>query len=1371
MSSAETPWPRWLPIIFGTIVVSLFIAGIWFFQAQKSVQRKALEAPLLSVAKLKVQEIHTWRGGQLADAAIMMGRQALVEDVQRYFRHPTEQAAADIRRRLQDMKRRYHYAAIWVVDPDRKIRLSLGPQPEVLGRAYEKAFTAALSTHEPAWTDFHTDQGQTALHLSVVAPLFAADSRRHPIGAIVLICAPARFLYPLIQAWPTPSRTAETLLVRRDGDEVLFLNELRHQSGTALKLRIPLGQSDLPAALAIRGQQGIVVGRDYRGKRVIAAILPVPDSPWFMVSKMDTAEAFAEWRFRSRMILVFGLVITVLAATVILFIRQRRLKAHYRMRYQTETALNEALTRHRITLQAIGDAVISTDTEGRVEFMNPVAESLTGWQQNSAAGKPLSDVFRIVNEETSTPLENPAARVLAEGRVVGLANHTLLIARDGQEIPISDSGSPIFDQNGRLIGVVLVFKDQTDERSYLNRIREREEKYRLLADNTLDVIWTMDADLVFTYVNPAIEQLTGHTPEEWLGTRLSDHCDETHFLEIARIIQAEIGKKGAHSGVVFETEMLRRDGSPIRVEIHGKVIFDYAANVSVLQGVTRDITQRRQTEHALRKSEALFERVFTFLPVGLWLADKEGRLIRGNSAGVEIWGAEPYVGPEDYGVFKAWRLPSREAVGPEEWALVHTVREGTVFTDELLEIEAFDGRRKFILNYTAPIIDDSGDVEAAVVVNLDVTERIAAEEALAESEARLRALVDAIPDLIWLKDPRGIYLSCNPAFERFFGAREADIFGKTDYDFVDKDLADFFREHDQKAMATGAPRMNEEYLIFADGSYEGDFETIKTPMRDSNGDIVGVLGIARDVSERKAVERALRENERRYKSTQQMGEVGNWEYDIPNETFWGSDEVRRMYGFDLLTDDFTVEEVESCIPERERVHQALVDLIEREKPYDIEFEIRPVDGSPMRIIRSIASLERDASGDPAKIMGVVQDITRQKEAEEEKFKLESQLHQAQKLESVGRLAGGVAHDFNNILSVIIGYAELAMDDLDQSEPLYGDLAEIVNAAKRSRNITRQLLAFARKETIAPEVLDLNDTVERLLKMLRRLIGEDIDLAWRPAPELWPIKMDPSQVDQILANLCVNARDAIKDVGKVTIETRNISIDAGNVDGHPWSQPGDFVLLTVSDDGCGMARETLDNIFEPFFTTKEVGRGTGLGMSTVYGITKQNNGFINVSSKPGQGTRFRIYLPRHGGGEAGIRRPSTKAVAPGNVETVLVVEDDPGILKLTARILEPLNYTLLTAGSPSEAIALAANHNGEIDLLITDVVMPDMNGRELSEALARTQPNLKTLFMSGYTADVIAHRGVLDSDAHFIHKPFSKKAFAVEVREALDEVRH
>ena len=398
-----------------------------------------------------------------------------------------------------------------------------------------------------------------------------------------------------------------------------------------------------------------------------------------------------------------------------------------------------------------------------------------------------------------------------------------------------------------------------------------------------------------------------------------------------------------------------------------------------------------------------------------------------------------------------------------------------------------------------------------------------------------------------------------------------------------------------------------------------------------------------------------------------------------------------------------------------------------------------------------------------------QDITDRRRAEEEKEKLQAQLTQAQKRESIGRLAGGVAHDFNNMLGVIIGRAEMALEETDPALPIHTDLAEIHKAAERSANLTRQLLAFARRQNIAPQVLDLNEVVEGMLKMLRRLIGEDIDLAWLPQTGLWPVNVDPSQVDQILANLCVNARDAIGGIGKMSIETANIALDEDFCAGHQGFIQGEYVRITVSDNGCGMDRETLDHIFEPFFTTKGVGKGTGLGLSTTYGAVKQSSGFINVYSEPGQGTTFTIYLPRHKGKTKQIENETRVQPAAKGNETILVAEDEPAMLKLTTNILKRQGYTVLAAITPFDAIRLARDYQGEIHLLITDVVMPDMNGRDLSEKLLSIYPLLHTLFMSGYTANIILDNVNTDKVRHFIQKPFTAKALAAKVRDVLDGI--
>jgi PAS domain S-box-containing protein len=400
------------------------------------------------------------------------------------------------------------------------------------------------------------------------------------------------------------------------------------------------------------------------------------------------------------------------------------------------------------------------------------------------------------------------------------------------------------------------------------------------------------------------------------------------------------------------------------------------------------------------------------------------------------------------------------------------------------------------------------------------------------------------------------------------------------------------------------------------------------------------------------------------------------------------------------------------------------------------------------------------------VLGNYHDIVERKRTEKEREKLQDQLTQAQKMESVGRLAGGVAHDYNNMLSVILGYTEMALEKVPYNDSLRTDLQEIYKAAKRSSEITQQLLAFARKQAIAPKALDLNAVIEKMLNMLRRLIGEDIDVIWHPGRRLSPVKIDPSQFEQILANLCVNARDAISGVGKIIIETQMASIDEENRSDFAGDDSTEFVKLSVSDDGCGMDKETLKNIFEPFFTTKGVAQGTGLGLATVYGIVRQNNGVIEVDSEPGCGSTFNIYLPRHMGDAEAMSSDGVPEIPVGEGEVVLLVEDEPTVSEMCQAIFDKLGYRVLSADTPEEALQMADEHPGEIDLLVTDVVMPGMNGRELTQQIQALYPDIKALYMSGYTADVIANRGVLEKEVQFIQKPFSVKDLAIKVKKTL-----
>ena len=643
-----------------------------------------------------------------------------------------------------------------------------------------------------------------------------------------------------------------------------------------------------------------------------------------------------------------------------------------------------------------------------------------------------------------------------------------------------------------------------------------------------------------------------------------------------------------------------------------------------------------------------------------------------------------------------------------------------------------------------------------------------ANQRLADSEQRFQLAMEFANDGLfdWNLKTNEIYYS--PVWKRLVGYEDEEL--PNDFSVWERLTApdDVQRswEMQQELINRERDRFEIEFRMKHKEGYWVDILSRANAIFDEEGEAVRIVGTHVDISHRKKYENDLKKSEKRYKSAQRMGNVGNWEYDIANENFWGSDQAKRIYGFDPGGRNFTVDQVENCIPDRDNVHQSLIDLIEKKTPYNIEFEIHPVSGPDKRTIRSVAQVLNDASGEPLKVIGVIQDITEQRKSQEEKENLEKALRQARKLEAIGRLAGGVAHDFNNMLSIILGNCEMVIDDLDPSAPSIKNLKEIYRAAERSADLTRQLLAFARKQTISPKIINLNTAIEGMLKMLKRLMGEDIELVWKPHGDLWKVKMDPTQIDQILANFCVNSRDAIKDIGKVIIETGNVSFDWDYCRTNHEFVPGDFVMLAFSDDGMGMDDKTLEQIFDPFFTTKKTGEGTGLGLATIYGIVKQNNGFIHVYSEPDQGTVFKVYFPKSE--VFGRETPGTDEMVRTGNETILLVEDDQSILVVISKMLQRMGYKVLSASRPSEAIEISnAVLSGDIQLLMTDVVMPEMNGRELARALSRKHPGLECLYMSGYTANVVAHRGILEEGVNFINKPFSKETLSIKLRQVLD----
>jgi len=626
---------------------------------------------------------------------------------------------------------------------------------------------------------------------------------------------------------------------------------------------------------------------------------------------------------------------------------------------------------------------------------------------------------------------------------------------------------------------------------------------------------------------------------------------------------------------------------------------------------------------------------------------------------------------------------------------------------------------------------------------------------LEQSEGKFRTLVDLAAVGILLGSNDGVITDANRSMCEIVGMAPEELIGLhiNQLNFTKQSLEEsplrFDLLHSQKKV------ISERRISRPDGSEVAiEMQTIMMP----DGTIQSIFN---DITERLQVELELRDSEERFRTLHNasfggivihdQGLILDCNQGLSDMTGYSMEELIGMDGLKLITSQWQQIVRQNIQSEYSQAYE--VDVIRKDGttiPASIRGSMIPYRGRTVRVTE-------------------FRDITEQRKSAEEKLKLEEQLFQAQKMETIGQLAGGVAHDFNNMLGVIIGYSEMAMMKIDSATPLYNDLTKIRKAADRSAEITRQLLAFARKQTVEPTVLDLNETVEGMLQMIRRLIGEDIKLVWLPGNDLWKVKMDASQIDQILVNLCVNARDAISGVGELTVQLDNCMRDEEVPANVPVSHAREYVRLSVRDNGCGMSEDTLVHAFEPFFTTKDVGVGTGLGLATVYGAVKQNNGLINVTSHVQQGTTIEIFIPRYLGEELeNTSEIEEKDSALPGSETILVVEDEETILELARKMLENLGYQVLTSVSPIEAVKMTKSFKRTIHLFLLDVIMPEINGRDLARKLQAIKPQAKCLYMSGYTSDIIASQGLLDEGIDLIQKPFSQQDLALKVRQSLDK---
>jgi PAS domain S-box-containing protein len=1388
----SAPW-LWVAV-FLVAALALVAGGYWYYRSETERIRRERHHEIAAIGKLKAAQIEQWREEQLSDVRRSTKAVFFQQAVQDWLRDMSNASLQEkIRDRLMLEQKEEGYADVLLVDTEGRILISANPEPHPLSPVAKEAIGRALSTRSSVLSDlYRCPLGM--VHVDAIGPILGADGR--PDAVLVLRSNAETVLYPLIQSWPIPSESAETLLVRRDGEDVLFLNDLRHRPNSALSLREPLTRQDLPAVQAVLGKEGVFQGRDYRGVDVLADLRRIPQSSWFMVAKVDADEILAEARYRGGIVALFAGLFIVLATSVTTYGYRYRQVHFYRDLYRSEREMRAAQEQFRTILYSIGDAVITTDTEGLVSQMNPVAERLTGWSEDEARGIALEEVFHIVNEETRAAVENPVQRILREGTVVGLANHTVLISKAGAEHPIADSGAPIRGEKGEIMGVVLVFRDQTEERNAQKALMVGEKRYRDLWEKAPVMMISLDAQARINFASDRFCDELGYERSEVLGRRPFEFqtADSAHYA------QSVVFPAFLQTGSVKDAplQFVKKDGQIVDVLLNATAERDAQGTIVRSRSVFTDITDRKRTEEALRESEARYRYLVENIEDLICTHDLQGNLLFVSSGQATTLGSTPaemvgtnlrsYLAPEVRDQFDAY--------------LDTIKRDGR--SSGLMLVQRSSGERR-IWEYRNRLQTESGVEPIVLGVARDVTERKRAEAKIRRQSKLLAAINKVLQEALESETDADIARACLQTAEELTGSRvgfigELNEAGCLDTIAVSDSVWSGCKVADSDApllikhmvvrgiwasvlttdqsQIVNDPASHPESVGIPDGhpplvSFMGvplrrsgkTFGLIALANKDGGydpSDLGGVEALSSAFAEaldRKRAERSLHESEERYRTLFDQSKDGVYITTRDGKLVDANQAYLDLFGLTKEeARDLNILDIypEPAAKNRDRFRR---DIEKTGSLKDYEITLKRKDGRLIDCL-STSTLKRAPDGTILGYQGTVRDVTEYKQ-------LQNQLIQAQKMEAIGTLAGGIAHDFNNLLQVVLGYSDLILSD-EHFPPQYKeDLTKISQAARNGADLVQGLLAFSRKAEAKPRPLNLNRRIEQLQKMLSRTIPKMIEIELVLADDLATINADPTQMEQILMNLAVNARDAMREGGKLSIKTENVTLGEDYRRTHPEAKPGRYVLLSVADTGKGMDKETVEHIFDPFFTTKGPGEGTGLGLAMVYGIVKQHGGHITCYSELSQGTVFKMYFPALVA-ERELQETKVRAMPRGGSETILLVDDEELVRDLGARILSKAGYNVISASDGKEALELFQANKEGISVVILDLIMPQLGGKQCLDRMLAISPTVKVLIASGHLPSDTTREALASNARGFVDKPYDMRQLLEIVRSVLDD---
>jgi PAS domain S-box-containing protein len=975
----------------------------------------------------------------------------------------------------------------------------------------------------------------------------------------------------------------------------------------------------------------------------------------------------------------------------------------------------------------------------------------------------------VVLAETGGPETLSAVQILAAG---GEAPLLLVVSRidPPDELTALRLGAAECLKTSAITTEILALTlDRTRARGeYCARWSTRAALFEALVERDADGLLALDAGLLVTYASAGVEQLLGYPTEEMIGRSALEFVSPEGTDDALRQISLAMQQPGVH--IHGQAVALHAGGSLRRIEGSIVNLLGEPPINAIILGF-RDATDRHQQERDLADRERRFRELAEEAPVMIWMEDADRKLIWENRTTLDFTG-RTWEEEQGYGWMESVHPDDRDLVRRE---YVETTAAQRGFTLDL-RMRRSDGVYRHIRQIAIPRWNPDGSLSGFIGVDVDVTELRERSDRIEEAELRYRRLAETVPVIVWMDDARHRMTYQNPAADRFYGRTLTEETSTTWYEGIHPEDRDRVMDSYRENSARPVPFQHMYRLRRADGQYRWFIE-IGVPRYSDDGAFIGFTGVDVDVDDLKQASVGLEEAEARYRHFIEQSSEGIWrlEMDVPVPTTLPEDEqirlwyercyfaecnlaMARMYGF-AAPEELLGARLRDLLPPDDPTNLEMLRGFIRAGYRMVNAESHELDrhGRRKYFLNSLVGVIED--GCMVRSWGTQQDIT-------ERRILEEEARQSRKMEAAGRLAGGIAHDFNNLLTAILGTSELLLSNLPKGDSTREDVEEIKRAATRAANLTRQLLAFGRRQVLQPRTLDVDTLVRGVESLLRRLIGEHITLSVQGAGGLWLVRADPGQLEQVIVNLSVNARDAMPTGGSLVIETANLSFEGASHGEQSIMKEGDYVLLTVSDSGTGMDDETLRHVFEPFFTTKAPGKGTGLGLATVYGIVKQSGGFIYADSEVGRGSRFRIYLPRvEGVVETGESQPVAKVTAKAE-GTILLVEDEEAVRRLARRVLEGLGYRVLEAASGSAALALVDTLTGELDLVVTDVIMPGMSGQELSARLRVRRPNLPILYVSGYTDDAILQHGTLLPNTAFLQKPFSPGSLADRITEIL-----